>query len=62
MEGNLHITEKYLPQNLKESFSKVTSFFFKLGIFFIYISRAIPKVPHALPHPLPLLSPGVPLS
>jgi hypothetical protein len=38
--------------------------FFKmylLGIFFIYISNAIPKVPHTLPHPLPLLDPGVPL-
>jgi hypothetical protein len=27
--------------------------FFKLGIYFIYISNAIPKVPHTLPHPLP---------
>jgi hypothetical protein len=26
-------------------------FFFKLGIYFIYISNAIPKVPHTLPHP-----------
>jgi hypothetical protein len=24
-----------------------------LGIYFIYISNAIPKVPHILPHPLP---------
>ena len=37
-----------------------------LGIFFIYISNAIPKVPHTLPrhsptHPLPLFGPGVPL-
>jgi hypothetical protein len=36
-------------------------------IFFIYISNAIPKVPHTLPppcsptHPLPLLSSGIPL-
>jgi hypothetical protein len=29
------------------------SFCFKLGIFFIYISNAIPKVPHALPPSLP---------
>jgi hypothetical protein len=29
-------------------------FFFKLRIFLIYISNAIPKVPHTLPHtPLP---------
>jgi hypothetical protein len=27
--------------------------FFLLGIYFIYISNAIPKVPHMLPHPLP---------
>jgi hypothetical protein len=41
--------------------------FLKLGIFFIYISNAIPKVPRVLPTlssprpPLPLLGPGVPL-
>jgi hypothetical protein len=29
-------------------------FFNLLGIFFIYISNAIPKVPHTLPHPAPL--------
>jgi hypothetical protein len=28
-------------------------FIFLLGIYFIYISNAIPKVPHILPHPLP---------
>ena len=35
-----------------------------LGIFFIYISNAIPKVshtPHSPTHPLPLLGPGFPL-
>jgi hypothetical protein len=26
-------------------------FHFLLGIYFIYISNAIPKVPHMLPHP-----------
>ena len=32
----------------------VFSFFLKLGIFLIYISNAIPKVPHTyLPTPLP---------
>jgi hypothetical protein len=31
----------------------LTSFFILLGIFFIYISNAIPKVPHTLP-PTPL--------
>ena len=35
--------------------------FFLLGIYFTYISNAIPKVPHTLPHPLPLLGPGIPL-
>jgi hypothetical protein len=39
---------------------------FLLGIFLIYISNAIPKVPHTLPthsptHPLPLFGSGVPL-
>jgi hypothetical protein len=29
-------------------------FYFLLGIFFIYISNAIPKVPHTLPPPTPL--------
>jgi hypothetical protein len=44
------------------------SFFFKLDIFFIYISNAILKVPYTLPqpcsptHPLPLLDPGFPLT
>jgi hypothetical protein len=28
-------------------------FFFLIRYFFIYISNAIPKVPHMLPHPLP---------
>jgi hypothetical protein len=43
------------------------SFLLLLDIFFIYISNAIPKVPYTLPlpssptHPLPLLSPGIPL-
>jgi hypothetical protein len=53
-----------------DSWAEGESFFFflqfLLGIFFIYISNAIPKVPHTLPahsptHPLPLLGPGVPL-
>jgi hypothetical protein len=29
-------------------------FQFLVGIFFIYISNAIPKVPYTLPHPPPL--------
>jgi hypothetical protein len=35
--------------------------FFKLGIFFIYISSAIQKLPHVLPSfpSLPLLGPGL---
>jgi hypothetical protein len=32
-------------------------FFWGGGIYFIYISKAIPKVPY----PLPLLGPGIPL-
>ena len=38
-------------------------FLLLLGIFLIYISNAIPKAPHNLPHspthPLPLFGPGV---
>jgi hypothetical protein len=42
-------------------------FLLLLGIFFIYISNAIPKVPYTLPppcsptHPLRLPGPGIPL-
>jgi hypothetical protein len=41
-------------------------YFFLLGIFLIYISNAIPKVPHTHPPPsptlpLPLFGPGIPL-
>jgi hypothetical protein len=42
----------------------LNSFLFLLGIFFIYNSNVIPKVPPYPPsptHPLPLLGPGVPL-
>jgi hypothetical protein len=54
------IFNKYTHQN----FFKI---FFLLDIFFIYISKAILKVPYTIPppcspaHPLPLLGPGVPL-
>jgi hypothetical protein len=46
------------------TFKKI--FHFLLGIFLIYISNAIPRVPHTLPqhspiHPLPLFGPGIPL-
>jgi hypothetical protein len=39
---------------------------FSLGIFLVYISNAIPKVPHTHPPhsptpPLPLFGPGIPL-
>jgi hypothetical protein len=37
----------------KLSLKKNVSYFL-LGIFFIYISNAIPKVPHTLPAPTPL--------
>jgi hypothetical protein len=40
-------------------------YIFKLGILFIYISNAMPKVPHTpppLPYPLtPTSGPGIPL-
>jgi hypothetical protein len=39
----LFLQERYVSIN----------FYFLLGIYFIYISNAVPKVPHMLPHPLP---------
>jgi hypothetical protein len=45
----------------------VCLFIYLLDIFFIYISNAIPEVPHTLPlpcsptYPLPILGPGIPL-
>jgi hypothetical protein len=62
-----HKHDFYLNYSHWKSHWHITSIFFNfylLGIFFIYISNAIPKVAHALPlsptHPLPLLGPGVP--
>jgi hypothetical protein len=52
------------------SYSWLPAFFFflifLLHIFLNYISNAIPKVPHTLPHnssthPFPLFGPGIPL-
>ena len=40
-------------QFLKQIVKIFAKLFFLLGIFFIYISNAIPKVPHTLP-PTPL--------
>jgi hypothetical protein len=40
----------YLPSGYFLGFLFV---FLLLGIYFIYISNAIPKVPHTLPHPVP---------
>jgi hypothetical protein len=51
---------KMAPPFLNLFFLKI----FLLGIFFIYISNANPKVPHTLPSStslFPLLGPGVPL-
>jgi hypothetical protein len=46
-------------------YSNMYFFNFLLGIFLIYISNAIPKVPpyppHSPTHPLPLFGSGVPL-
>jgi hypothetical protein len=55
---NKGIILKLHKLRLKSCREKATSIthgflFFKLGIYFIYISNAIPKVPHPLPHPLP---------
>jgi hypothetical protein len=55
-------TVTYYPRRKMGDFLKI----FLLGIFLIYISNAIPKVPHTLPphsptHTLPLFGPGIPL-
>jgi hypothetical protein len=46
-------------------FLDIFFFYYLLDIFYIYISNAIPKVPHTPPHspthPLPILGPGIPL-
>jgi hypothetical protein len=60
------------PKDKKTTFNLIFStnvfiLFFKLDIFFIYISNAIPKVPYTVPppysptHPLPLLGPSLAL-
>jgi hypothetical protein len=45
---------QFLPGNPIISLSQpIVYFYFLLGIYFIYIYNAIPKVPHTLPHALP---------
>jgi hypothetical protein len=46
----------FFPQQLFRSLKKRFSFlfYFLLGVLLIYISNAIPKVPHNLPPPTPL--------
>ena len=59
MAIGMHCVESYFHLwNLFFSSSSVYIIFYfiyflLLGIYFIYISNAIPKVPHTLPHPLP---------
>jgi len=63
------VCQSILPAYISDKGHPIYLFFFfefLLGIFFIYISNAIPKVPYTLPprspsHTLPLLGPGVPL-
>jgi hypothetical protein len=38
---------------VSKNFINALILFFKLGIYFSYISNAIPKVPHTLPPPTP---------
>jgi hypothetical protein len=69
LQSLIYIALEYQTyMKLKEHCSMlIFIFIFLLSIFFIYISKAIPKVPHTLPHthsptdPLPLPGPGVPL-
>jgi hypothetical protein len=61
--SKIHIRSSQV-QSLPQTLFLPAAFFkkiFLLGIFLIYISNAMPKVPHTLPHPLPLFGPGVPL-
>jgi hypothetical protein len=63
LNSGLHV----LKADTIETYFQVIFFkYFLLGIFLVYISNAIPKVPHTLPphaptHPLPLFGPGIPL-
>jgi hypothetical protein len=50
-----------LIDSCRKFYPKVVEYAFFFFFYFIYISNAIPKVPHTLPYPLPLLGPGVPL-
>jgi hypothetical protein len=47
------MTSKLISICLKNYFFQVNGYILLLGIYFIYISNAILKVPHTLPHPLP---------
>jgi hypothetical protein len=68
----LHSFLSFFKKNFIRYFLHLHFFFSNilLSSYFIYISNAIPKVPHTLPHPTPphspthplsLLGPGVPL-
>jgi hypothetical protein len=61
---SLKISTLCVQGKLAPYFLKI--YIFLLGIFLIYISNAILKVPHTLcphfpTHPLPLFGPGIPL-
>jgi hypothetical protein len=49
------------PKKTSRGEKGVIFFYFLLGIFFIYISSAIPKAPYSPNHTLPILGPGIPL-
>jgi hypothetical protein len=61
ISNSLSPSSSYLVLVLKNVSSNDAIDYFLLGIFFIYISNAIPKVPrtppHSPTHPLPLLGP-----
>ena len=61
MVGSHHVAAENQTQAIWKNTQHSFFPFFLLGIYFIYIFNAIPKVPHMLPHPLPLLGPVVPL-
>jgi hypothetical protein len=63
---NTEFLKQVKPDEERRNAGNEHEFLFLLGIFFIYISNAIPKVPHTSPtysltHPLSLLGPGISL-
>jgi hypothetical protein len=55
-QKKFHIGFKYIYLKIGIYHSGLFFIYFLLSIFFIYISNAVPKVPHTPPTPLPTYS------